>query len=191
MTTPLANPDLDAILALQISVAWAGEGRSEPPRLGWWPTDLVDEAGGGDLLRRLLPQTHAWASLVAVREAARRVDDRARRAMTDSDRVRTIFHLGFEIDERLDERLAQHRRELRAPHEVLPGLLAFDVFDRARLEAHLALPDGAAVDHRVVPGGREVIGPIPAAPDALVRRLAAALVPLSDQYPCPFYRTPS
>ena len=26
------------------SVAWAGEGRCSPRRLGWWDTDLVDEA---------------------------------------------------------------------------------------------------------------------------------------------------
>ncbi len=191
MTTPIPIPTLDAILTLQLAVAWAGEGRSEPPRLGFWATDLVDEAGGGDLLKRLLPQTHAWASLVAVREAARRVDDRARRGMTDADQVRTIFHLGFELDERLDERLAQHRREQRRPHEALPALPAFDTFDRGAIERYLALPDGGPVEHRVVPGGREVLGPPPAAPDALVRRLAAALVPLSEQYACPFVRLPS
>ncbi|HEY5955223.1 MAG TPA: hypothetical protein VIV60_01670 [Polyangiaceae bacterium] len=36
---------IDKILAIQLLVAWAGEGRSEPKRLGWWDTDLVDEAG--------------------------------------------------------------------------------------------------------------------------------------------------
>jgi hypothetical protein len=61
---------LDEILALQITAAWAGEGACVPPRLGWWRTDLVDPAGGGDLLARLLPKTHAWASIEAVREAA-------------------------------------------------------------------------------------------------------------------------
>lgn len=63
---------LDEILAIQFLVGWAGEGRSEPPRLGWWATDLVDEFGGGDFLKRLLPNTHKWAALEAVREAAKR-----------------------------------------------------------------------------------------------------------------------
>ncbi|WP_395830945.1 hypothetical protein [Archangium violaceum] len=50
MATPNAPVStLDTILALQLTVAWAGEGRCEPARLGWWQTDLVDEAGGGDL----------------------------------------------------------------------------------------------------------------------------------------------
>jgi hypothetical protein len=37
------DPDrLGVILALQFTIAWAGEGRCVPPRLGWWQTDLVD-----------------------------------------------------------------------------------------------------------------------------------------------------
>jgi len=55
MSEPIRDAILDTVLALQLTVAWAGEGLSEPPRLGWWQTDLVDELGGGDLLARLLP----------------------------------------------------------------------------------------------------------------------------------------
>jgi hypothetical protein len=77
MASTLPNETLDEILAFQFVVAWAGEGRCEPKRLGWWDTDLIDPAGGGDLLARLLPRTHAWASLEAVREAARRTDAKA------------------------------------------------------------------------------------------------------------------
>ncbi len=29
---------LDAILELQLAVAWAGEAMTDPPRLGWWRT---------------------------------------------------------------------------------------------------------------------------------------------------------
>src|SRR5689334_18925175 len=111
---------LDTVLALQITVAWAGEGRCEPRRLGWWPTDLVDPAGGGDLLARLLPRTHAWASLEAVREAARRADAQAREALANPDRLRTLFFLGFEIDELLSERLTSHKRAGTAITHVLP-----------------------------------------------------------------------
>ena len=70
MTQTAPDAVLDEILALQITVAWAGEGTCAPPRLGWWRTDLVDPAGGGDLLARLLPNTHAWAVFEAVRCAA-------------------------------------------------------------------------------------------------------------------------
>ena len=53
---PLPPHALDAILALQLTVAWAGEGLSDPKRLDWWRTDLVDALGGGDLFARLLPK---------------------------------------------------------------------------------------------------------------------------------------
>jgi len=40
-------PDiLDRILSFQVLVAWAGEGLSDPPRLSWWRTDMVDKGGG-------------------------------------------------------------------------------------------------------------------------------------------------
>jgi hypothetical protein len=78
MIQKTALGEIDRILATQLVVAWAGEGRSEPRRFGWWDTDLVDDARGGDLLARLAPRTHAWASLELVRQAARRVDGRAR-----------------------------------------------------------------------------------------------------------------
>ena len=38
-----------------------------------------------------------------------------------------------------------------------------------------------------VPNGRQVKGPRPEASDVLVKRLAAALVPIVEQYPLPFY----
>lgn len=33
--------ELDHILAIQLTVAWAGDALSEPQRLGWWPTDRL------------------------------------------------------------------------------------------------------------------------------------------------------
>jgi hypothetical protein len=184
MAGPYADATLDAILTLQLTVAWAGEGRSEPPRLAWWDTDLVDEAGGGDLLRRLLPQTHAWASLEAVREAARRVDAKARGKMAGPDKLRTLFFLGFELDEQLADRLAMLKREGRPPTEALPLPLTDD-FSKDRLVSTL---QGGDAIFSVMPGGRQLKGVMPAAPEDLVRRLGAALVPLADQYPLPFYK---
>ena len=74
----LRPAELDEILALQFTVAWAGEAAGEPPRLGWWKSDLVDPEGGGDLFARLVPRTAAWASLALVRLAAQGVDAAAR-----------------------------------------------------------------------------------------------------------------
>ncbi len=117
---------LDAVLALQLTVAWAGEGLCEPPRLGWWQTDLVDELGGGDLLARLLPRTHRWAALATVRRAAVRADRKARLALARPDEVRTLFFWGFDTDEKLDDRLAWYQRGAIDPRSTTgsPGTSA-------------------------------------------------------------------
>ncbi len=41
MAAPLPDSSLDAILAVQLTVAWAGGGRCSPTRLGWWGTLIV------------------------------------------------------------------------------------------------------------------------------------------------------
>lgn len=188
MATQLPDSTLDAILALQLTVAWAGEGKCTPPRLGWWETDLVDEAGGGDFLARLLPQTHAWASLEAVREAALRIDARARKALGSHDRMRTLFFLGFETDELVADRLAALKTAGRPPAEVLPLPLPLGAdFSREALVSALQGGLDGKVSFEIVPGGRQVRGPRPEGPEGLVRRLAAALVPLAEQYPLPFF----
>jgi hypothetical protein len=185
MGTLLPEAVLDAILTVQLTVAWAGEGRCSPRRLGWWDTDLIDEAGGGDFLKRLLPQTHAWAGLEAVREAARRTDAKARATMADPDALRTLFFLGFGVDEQLGDRLAAHKRGGRAPAEALPLPVPLTAeFGEAELTAALQAAEAA---YTVVPGGRQLDGAPPAEPDAMVQRLAAALLPFADQYPLPFY----
>ena len=185
MSAQVDDKTLDAILAVQLTVAWAGEARCKPARLGWWDTDLIDEAGGGDFLKRLLPQTHAWASLEAVREAARRTDAKARGKMANPDKMRTLFFLGFELDEQLGDRLGALKRGGDPPPKALPLPLALTAdFSRDRLTAALHGGDAAFT---VVPGGRQLKGPRPAAPEAMVQRLAAALVPFADQYPLSFY----
>src|SRR5262245_3085971 len=177
---------LDAVLGVQLTVAWAGEGRCSPRRLGWWDTDLIDEAGGGDLLRRLLPQTHAWAALEAVREAARRTDVKGRAKMADPDKMRTLYFLGFQLDEQLGDRLSMLKRGGASPAEALPLPVPLTAtFSRDDLVAALRKEEPTFT---VVPGGRQLKGPRPEAPDAMILRLAGALVPLADQYPLPFYR---
>jgi len=187
MSQAVTAATLDEILALQLTVAWAGEGACTPPRLNWWRTDLIDPAGGGDLLARLLPRTHAWAALEAVREAAIRVDARARAQMPDPDQIRTLFFLGFELDERLAERLAHHKRSGALPDQALPLTVDLAAPFSADQVAQALRSSTDRVDHTVVPGGRQVKGAMPDSASLLTRHLAAALVPLAGQYPMPFY----
>ena len=186
MSKAVPDSSLDAVLAMQFLVAWAGEGRCSPRRLGWWDTDLIDEAGGGDLFARLLPQTHAWASLEAVREAARRTDAKARSKMADPDKMRTLFFLGFEVDEQLDDRLLALKHEARTPGDALP--LPFPLKADFSQDQLMAMLRGGDASFIVVPGGRQLRGAIPDAMETAVGRLAAALVPLAEQYPLPFFK---
>lgn len=179
---------LDEILALQISVAWAGESRSQPRRLGWWQTDLVDDEGGGDLLARLLPRTHAWAKLGAVREAARRVDERARRRSGTPDRLVTLFQLGFDLDEQLAERLTHHQRHHATPADVLgPRFVVAPGFDAASFEKFVR-QTASPPNVEIAPEGRLVRGAPPADPLERVASLVAALAPFTPEYPMPHYR---
>jgi len=183
-----SGEELDEILALQAAVSWAGEGLCSPPRLAWWRTDLLDEAGGGDLFSRLVPRTEKWAALEAVREAARRTDEHARQGIAEPERLRTLFFFGFLVDERLSERLLELKRSGKTPEGALPGpLLAGAVFDADSFATALRSLDGAAA-YSAVPGGRELRGPLPSDLRAVARRLAAALVPFTPVYPMPFSR---
>lgn len=179
---------LDLILALQFSVAWAGESREHTKRLGWWQTDLVDATGGGDFMARLLPRTNAWASLEAVREAARRADEQGRKGMAHPDQVRSLFFLGFDVDERLAERLAEHKRSGVAPAQALALPLPLDAAFTADTFGKALQPMSKAPAFDVVPGGRQLKGAMPEAIEDAVRTLAAALAPPPDKYPLPFYR---
>lgn len=179
---------LDKILALQITVAWAGEGACEPKRLEWWRTDLIDEDGGGDLFKRLLPKTHQWASLEAVRQAAIAIDRQKRSEMAKPDDVRTLFFWGFSVDEQLTERLSFHKRSKKQPVDTLPiPVDLYQPFSKAEFEIAIQIPN-QKVEFKVVRGGRQVLGEMQKALDVQAKKLAAALLPLAESYPMPFYR---
>ncbi|AKU90919.1 BREX-6 system BrxE protein [Vulgatibacter incomptus] len=184
-TSPISDSTLDRILTLQLTIAWAGEGRCEPSRLGWWQTDVIDSTGGADLLARLLPRTQPWASLEAAREAARQTDAKARGATARPDQLLTLFHLGPELDQRLRERLAQLKRSGIAPAQALPELPNLHAaFDRESLEAQLR----HTVEYRITPAGREMRESPPESRDLAVAHLAAALLPFADAWPMPYFR---
>jgi len=179
---------LDAILALQMTIAWAGEGLCEPKRLNWWRTDLIDVAGGGYLLQNLLPKTHQWASLEAVRQAAIQQDKQIRQNLAQPDHVRTLFFWGFVIDEQLADRLSQHKRSGQSPDRSLPLPLEMGRdFATTNFESAIRIPS-QVIDFKLAPNGRELVGKMPDSLELCVRNLAAALLPLAEQYPMPFYR---
>lgn len=182
---------LDEVLALQLVVSWAGETPGGAAhRLGWWKTDLVDPEGGGDLWARLLPRTHQWAALDAARRAARLTDDKLRLAHARADDMVTLFHFGFHLDEALDERLAHHKLEGRAPHEVLPlTSIVSSPFDAAALLKRLDC-EGQGVAFKVVPGGRQLKGTPPEPMEKAARQLACAMLQEPPkEYPLPFFVT--
>lgn len=186
-STVIKESTLDQIIAIQFTVAWAGEALSDPPRLKWWRTDLVDEYGGGDLLERLAPRSHKWASLEAVREAAILTDKKARQRMADPDKVRTLYFWGFEIDEQVTERLRALKMSQRDPAKALPIPLDFSSeFDKDELEKYLK--SDVPADFMVQMSGRELKQSLPDDLSLAAKTLATALLPLSEEYPAPFFR---
>ena len=178
---------LDNLLTAQFAIAWAGEG-GEEPRLGWWRTDLQSEFGGEDLFRRLLPHTWEWAVFQSLREVARRKDAELRGEAHDAEEIVSLFSLGFEVDERVDDRLADLKRSKVAPTVALPGLK--DVVSATwNPDRFLEWLDGnGSVDFTSVPAGRRLKGKQPDSLELTVSRLLAAFKPLSDSYPLPHYR---
>lgn len=187
-TTQISPKTLDTILAYQLTIAWAGEALSEPPRLGWWRTAMVDDAAGGDLLQRLAPRTHEWASLEVAREAATLTDRKARQRMADPDKVRTLFFWGFEVDELLVERIRQLKWSLKTPAETLPLALSLGLeFDRGSLEK-VVREVAPEVAYTVQASGRELKTALPEDLATAAKLLFGAMLPLSAEYPAPFFR---
>lgn len=194
----LSDADRDAILTLQLAVAFAGERAAEPgrapARLSWWNTDMVDELGGHDLLERMLPLTWRWAALEAAREAARRTETaRFKGSLRSPDSACSLFRLGFEVEEQLAERVLQHKRNGTDPAAALPGLaeLLSDHPEDWSTAAFIAWLEGGDPPPAYIeaPAGRELQGPAPSSPRLRARRLTAALLPLPAQaWPCPHYR---
>lgn len=178
---------LDLALTAQIIVAWAGE-RGEDPRLGWWRTDLVSEFGGEDLFKRLLPSTWRWATLQAVREAARRKDAEMRAEFHDPDRLVSLYHLGFAVDEAIDECLKEWKCTIEDPTEALPGLkpLLASPWDHAEFEAWVQ--GHGRVETVEAPTGRRIKGSPPESVERTVRALVAGLLPLGSAYPLPHFQ---
>ncbi len=187
---PIPLSEIDLLLTAQLAIGWAGE-RGEVRRLGWWRTDLASEFGGRDFFSRLLPHSWEWAIFQSFREAARRRDEELRKQAHDADRIISLFNLSFEIDERVDERLADLKRAGRPPVEALPGLA--EVMAESWDKEHFAewVQAHGKAGFVQAPIGRRIKGTVPDSLELLVRHLIAACSPLTDEYPMPHYRRPS
>lgn len=91
-------------------------------------------------------------------------------------------------ERRKSDRLADHKRSRRSVSESLPLLLDLTAkFSTEALVEAIRIP-GQLGEFQVVPGGRELRGPMPDAVELRAQKLAAALAPLAESYPLPFYR---
>jgi hypothetical protein len=188
MEEPTYRSWLDRILTLQLGVAWAGEADTTPSRLGWWRTSMCEEYGGYDLLRRLAPRTWEWAALEACRAAAHKIDEVARGAADNPDDLLSLYHLGFETDERVDERLHELKQSGVAPGDALSELGDLvSEWSRERVESWLG--GYPTTEYTGTATGRRLRGDVPSDPREVAERLAAALLPISDRYPLPHFRS--
>jgi hypothetical protein len=126
--------------------------------------------------------------LQGAREAARRSDAELRRQDHDPDRIVSLFNLGFEVDERIEERLQELKGSGRAPNEALPGLaLVNDGWYADRFWDWVG--GHGVVETTVSPVGRRIKGNQPASLEQLARKLVAGLAPLAEHYPLPHFRS--
>jgi hypothetical protein len=183
----VSSSEIDRTLTAQLAVAWAGEN-GEEPRLGWWRSDLASPYGGMDLFRHLLPSTVEWAVLQGAREAARRTDGDVRRRDHDPDRIVSLFSLGFELDERIDERLQDLKRSGVRPTKALPelGEILTPTWNRARFLDWISSHGKPEVT--AAPVGRRIKANFATSLDENVHQLIGALAPLFDEYPLPHFR---
>lgn len=185
-SAPLTS-EIDSLLTAQLIVAWAGERGQDERRLGWWRTDLLSADGGRDLLGSLLPRTGEWAVLQAVREAARRIDEASRQEAHDSDTLLSLFALGFQVEERTDERLQDFKRSEKSPAEALPVAMEL-INGKWDQQAFVDwCEDHGAGNYTTTTAGRRIKGDVPSSLDRIVAGLISALVPISDEYPLPHY----
>lgn len=184
----IAECEIDYVLSAQLIVAWAGEG-GEENRLDWWRSQMVVEYGGEDLFRRLLPRTWRWATFQAAREAARRKDAELRSRSHDADRITSLFSLGFDIHERIEERLQDLKRASVDPVDALPILASVHRKAWAAEPVSEWFVAQASPNFEKTPNGRRIKGAIPDGLEAKARLLVAALAPVADEYPLPHFVT--
>jgi hypothetical protein len=187
----VSQRDIDSLLSAQLIVAWAGEkGDADDPasqRLGWWQTNLVGE-GAEYEFKDLLPNTWRWGMLQAVRHAAKIHDASVRAKDHDPDRLLTLYSLGFEIDEKVDERLVQFKQNSKAIEEVLPDVASMINAGWSLERFTTWVAKHGKESTTTVPAGRRLKGQPPEQIHTLLGKLVAGLAPLADTYPMPHFK---
>ena len=183
-----ATQHLDELLELQLAVAWAGESDTEPGRLGWWRTAMCDEFGGENLMRRLAPKTWHWAVLEAARAAAVALDANLRSQAEDADNLISLFRFGFELDERLGDRLLELKQSEVLPPEAFPRLGELVNAGWTKDGFVEWIERRGKVTFTKTATGRRLTGNKPDDPVAAASQLAVALLPFGNSYPLPHFR---
>ena len=115
-------------------------------------------------------------------------DAELRRRDHNPDRILSLYNLGFEIDERIDERFQELKQSRRLPQEALPVLVEGIASTWNRSYFNDWVMGHGAVETVASSIGRRLKGEPPTSLDLLVRRLVAGLAPLADSYPLPHFR---
>lgn len=122
----------------------------------------------------------------------------------DPDHLLTLFRLGFEVDEQLDERLLELKQSGADPGEIFPDLEKLTAgWSPDKFEAWLRNDTGS--DHAVAATaratatatarvtatvtGRRLAGQVPKDLCEAASQLAAALLPINKEYVLPHFRT--
>ena len=102
--------------------------------------------------------------------------------------MRTLFNLGFRIEEQLETRISILKAMEASPQPAIPlqWLTGAPFYPDALTKLLESLPPRPR--YTAVLGGRELAGAELHRPLTLARQLAAALLPLAERYPMPFAR---
>jgi len=97
-------------------------------------------------------------------------------------------NLGFNIDERVEERLQDLKRAGESPRSALPGLndVLFDDWQPSRFADWVR--GHGKVESVPAPIGRRLRGEPPQSIDQLLNKLIAACWPMTPDYPLPHYQ---
>lgn len=134
----------------------------------------------------MVPRTAAWAQYELARKAARTVDGQGLDKQARVESIRTIFHLGPELDRAIAERLYEHKKSELNPVHVLPALKLTTADWNADAFAQFA--QGLAAPRNFVPEpfGKRLTGDPPSSPLEIVRTLVQGLLSPGDAYPRPY-----
>ena len=126
-----------------------------------------------------------------MRETARRTDRQCRGDNHDPDRLLSLYRLGFVIDERTEERLADLKRLGGSPLDALPELKSIVTTDWSRDSFKKWVMSHGSANVVKDPIGVRLRGTPPSVLKELVDHLVAAHHPFTESYPLPHYRRES